>query len=216
MAEAPLRGRNTCALRGTDSGRFFMQKLRMLVPVNLDCFDPFPVLETERLRLRELSAEDTSSLFDVFRDHEVMRYYDVEPMTDIGAAEELIREMRERYTARKGIRWAIIDRLEGGFLGTIGFNRIDMVARVAVIGYEIGRPAWRRGFATEAVRAVVSFGHETIGVHRIEAAVMLGNEASVRVLCKVGFNDEGVLAAHGHWKGQYHDLRMFSIRRACY
>lgn len=181
--------------------------------MNLDCFDRFPVLETERLRLRELVAGDDVALFEVFRDHEVMRYYDVEPMTDIGAAEELIREMQQRYAERKGIRWAIINGLDGGFLGTVGFNRIDVVSRAAVIGYEIGRPAWGRGFATEAVGAVVKFGHEKLGVRRIEAAVMLGNEASARVLSKVGFSDEGVLAAHGYWKGQYHDLRMFSMRR---
>jgi [ribosomal protein S5]-alanine N-acetyltransferase len=191
-----------------------MRKRRMVAPVNLDCFDVFPVLETERLRLRELSAADMSALFDIFSDQEVMRYYDVEPMTDISAAGDLVREMRERYTHRKGIRWAIDDKLDGGLLGTIGFNRIDVISRAAVIGYEIGRPAWRRGFATEAVRAVVKFGHEALGAHRIEAAVMLGNEGSVRVLRKVGFDDEGVLAAHGHWKGQYHDLRMFSMRRA--
>jgi [ribosomal protein S5]-alanine N-acetyltransferase len=191
-----------------------MQKRRMVTRVNLECFDLFPVLETERLLLRELLAEDTSALFEVFRDHEVMRYYDVEPMTDIGAAGDLIREMRQRYTDRRGIRWAITDKVEGSFLGTIGLNRIDVVAGTAVLGYELGRYAWRRGFATEAVRAVVKFGHEVVGVRRVEAAVMLGNEASVRVLCKVGFDDEGVLAAHGHWKGQYHDLRMFSLLRA--
>lgn len=81
--------------------------------MNLDCFDLFPVLETERLRLRELSAKDTAPL----------------------------------YVERRGIRWAIVDRLEGGLLGTIGLNRIDVVSRAAVMGREIGRPAWRRGFA---------------------------------------------------------------------
>ena len=186
----------------------------MVTRVNLECFDVFPVLETERLLLRELAAEDTPALFEIFRDHEVMRYYDVEPMTDIGAAGDLIAEMRQRHTDRRGIRWAITDKVEGSFLGTIGLNRIDVVAGAAVLGYELGRHAWRRGFATEAVRAVVKFGHDVVGVRRIEAAVMLGNEASVRVLCKVGFDDEGVLAGHGHWKGQYHDLRMFSLRRA--
>lgn len=206
----PLRS----GTHGDDKGSLCLAKDPKVGCVSLDFFEVFPALETERLRLRQLRREDNRALFEIFRDHEVMRYYDVEPMTDPAQADGLIDEMHLRFTERQGIRWAIADKLGGDLLGTVGFNRIDLAASAAVVGYEIARTAWYRGFATEALRAVVRFGHDRIGVNRIEAAVMLENEASSRVLRKAGFEDEGVLPAHGHWKGRYHDLRMFSRLKA--
>jgi ribosomal-protein-alanine N-acetyltransferase len=185
----------------------------MFANVNFEFFDRFPELETERLRLRELANEDAPSLFEMFRDDDVTRYYDVETMTEVTAAAEVITRMQRRYVDRIGVRWAVVDKTTGGFLGTVGFNGINLFAHRAVIGYEIARHAWGRGFATEALRAIVKFGHQRVGVNRIEAVVMLGNEASARVLRKAGFAEEGLLRAYGHWKGQYHDLRMFSILR---
>lgn len=181
--------------------------------MNFAFFDRFPVLETERLQMRELVDEDAPALFEVFRDDEVTRYYDVETMAGVAPAAEIIAEMRRRYVDRAGIRWALVDKENASLVGTIGLSSISLAAHRGVLGYELARRAWGRGFATEAVRAAVRFGHDEIGLNRIEAAVMLGNEASVRVLLKAGFTEEGVLRALGYWKGRYHDLRMFSVLR---
>lgn len=181
--------------------------------MNLAFFDRFPALETERLQMRELRDEDAPAVFEVFRDDEVTRYYDVETMADVAPAAAFVSEMRQRYVDRAGIRWALVDKRNASFVGTIGLGSISLSAHRCVLGYELGRRAWGRGFATEAVRAAVRFGHDQIGLNRIEAAVMLGNEASARVLEKAGFTEEGVLRALGYWKGRYHDLRMFSVLR---
>jgi [ribosomal protein S5]-alanine N-acetyltransferase len=181
--------------------------------VNLEFFDAFPKLETARLQLRELLKEDAAALFELFRDDEVTRYHDLEAMPDVAAAASIIARIRQRYRDRGGIRWAILDKADSSFVGTIGFNSINVSAHRAVLGYEIARRAWGQGFATEAVRALVEFGHQRIGFNRIEAGVMLGNEASMRVLRKAGFEPEGIARAFGYWKGGYHDLQMFSILR---
>jgi ribosomal-protein-alanine N-acetyltransferase len=181
--------------------------------VNLDFFEQFPVLETERLHLRELVDEDTRAVFELFGQSEVTRYYDVETMTDVAAAGTMITFLRQRYASRAGIRWALEDKVSRSFVGTIGFNTLSPAAHKGLIGYELLPAAWGRGLATEAVRAVVRFGHERVELNRIEAVVMLDNHASVRVLHKAAFREEGVLRAYGYWKGRYHDLRMFSVLR---
>ena len=181
--------------------------------MDLAFFDRFPVLETERLQMRELLDEDAPALFEVLRDEEVTRYYDVDTMAGVAAAVEVIAEMRKRYVDRVGIRWALVEKGSASLVGTIGFNSINLSAHKCAIGYELARRVWGQGFATEAVRAAVRFGHDEIGLNRIEAAVMLGNEASVRVLHKAGFKEEGVLRALAYWKGSYHDLRVFSVLR---
>jgi ribosomal-protein-alanine N-acetyltransferase len=181
--------------------------------VNLSLFEEFPIVETERLRLRELVDEDALAVFDLFRQDQVTRYYDLETMSDVAAASSFITFMRQRYSNRAGIRWALEDRVSRTLVGTIGFNAINQTAHKGLIGYEVAPAVWGRGLATEAVRALVRFGHEQIELNRIEAVVMLENHASVRVLQKAGFGEEGVLRAFGYWKGQYHDLRMFSVLR---
>lgn len=181
--------------------------------MNLSLFEQFPIIETERLRLRELLEDDAPHVFELFRHEEVTRYYDVETMTNVTAAQSLVTFMRQRYASRSGIRWAIEERATHAFVGTIGFNNIHQGAHKGLIGYELVPTAWGRGLATEAVLAVARFGHEDVGLNRIEAVVMLENRASVRVLEKTGFSEEGVLRAYGYWKGRYHDLRMFSALR---
>ncbi len=185
----------------------------MTTRLNLEIFGAFPVLDTPRLRLRAMTPEDSGALLDVFGDDEVTRFYDVETMTEEAQAAAVIARMGARFADKLGIRWAIVDRADDRLMGSIGFNAISTWADRAALGYELARRAWGHGFATEAVREVVRFGHERMRLNRIEAAVMIGNEASVRVLRRVGFVEEGVLRAYGYWKGRYHDLRMFSIVR---
>jgi ribosomal-protein-alanine N-acetyltransferase len=75
--------------------------------VNLNLFEEFPIVETERLRLRELVDEDAVAVFDLFRQDQVTRYYDLETMSDVAAASSFITFMRQRYSNRAGIRWGL-------------------------------------------------------------------------------------------------------------
>ncbi len=66
---------------------------------------------------------------------------------------------------------------------------------------------------TEALEAMLRFGFDAMSLNRIEADVTVGNDASVRVLEKLGFQREGLLRQRGYWKGSYHDLWLFSLLR---
>ena len=75
----------------------------------------------------------------------------------------------------------------GESVGTIGFNSFDSANDSADIGYAIGRSHWNKGIATKAVRIVINYGFEVLGLNRIEAEVLTHNGASIRVLEKLGF-----------------------------
>jgi len=75
----------------------------------------------------------------------------------------------------------------------------------------LARAYWGQGLITEAVGAIVAFGFNQIGVNRIEATTNLHNVASIKVLYKVGFREEGILHQYGFWRGQYHDLRLHTL-----
>ncbi len=78
------------------------------------------------------------------------------------------------------------------------------VTQAAVLGYWLGLPYVRRGYMTEAVRATAAFAFETLNLHRLEAATMPNNAASVRVLERNGFRREGfarrLLKINGQWE----------------
>ena len=82
----------------------------------------FPVLETNRLRLDKLTTEDSKSLFDLFSDNSVVKYYDLDAFTERSQASNLIEFFNARFTENSGIRWAIRLKETHQLIGTCGFN----------------------------------------------------------------------------------------------
>jgi ribosomal-protein-alanine N-acetyltransferase len=178
--------------------------------VDLSFYQAFPVVETSRLRLRELVADDAAMVFELFRDPEVTRFYDVTTMTELVQAQSLTERLRRRFHDKTGIRWAIERKADGTVIGTCGYPAIVAAADRGSIGYELVRRAWRNGFAREAVDAIVDFGHRTMKLRRIDALVVVGNDASAAVLRRCGFASEAVLADYGRFDGRFCDLEMFA------
>lgn len=171
----------------------------------------FPVLETERIRLRKIRPDDRDAIFAIMSDTEVMRYYNFFPLTEQGQADELIKKMQDNFSAGYGIRWAIELKENYSLIGTIGFHNREENPFSAGIGYEIGS-AWRgNGYIPEVINAIVDFGFSKLKLERIEALVVDGNTASQRVLEKCRFAYEGLLRKKGFWKNELHDLHSYSI-----
>lgn len=175
-------------------------------------FETFPILETERLVLRELEAADVQAVFRIFSDDEVTRYYDFETFTDTQQAVTLIERQKERFRRKTGIRWGITFKGEDVVIGTVGLM-LPAEKRKGGLGYDLARPYWRRGIMSEVLREVIRFGFETAGLNRLQALVIPGNVASIRLLEKLGFQDQGVLKNHAFFKGRYQDLHNFILAR---
>ncbi len=172
---------------------------------------PVPRLETARLVLREITPADAPALHAVFGDAQVTEHYDLETFTSQAQALALIEQFASVQRAGKGVRWAIERKHEPGLIGTCGFNEWARVSRRGGLGYDLARAHWGQGLVGEAVGAVLAHGFGAMALHRIEAFVMRGNQRSVRLLRRHGFSEEGVLRERGAWKGQFHDLRLFSL-----
>jgi ribosomal-protein-alanine N-acetyltransferase len=171
----------------------------------------FPELATERLRLRAPLPRDAAALLGILGDPEVTRYHNMPTLTTPDEAQAAIERLQQRYAARDTIRWAIELVEHGEMIGTAGLLRFDFAERRAEVGYEIARRWWGRGLTPEAVAAVIRYGFSVLGLHRIEAGVLPGNDASVRVLEKLGFLEEGTRRDYLHVKGHFHSFRWFSL-----
>ncbi|QHQ35210.1 GNAT family N-acetyltransferase [Algicella marina] len=157
-----------------------------------------PILRTERLLLRPLEARDAGHLELYAGDRRVARMTTSipHPYPPGGGASFIARIADpEEY------HWAIVQEASsaGELLGVITL-RPD-----GELGYWIGAPFWNTGFATEAVEAVVSFGH-SIGHKLLNASVFQDNAASAKVLTKAGFNYLGEAEAYSIARGAKVDL----------
>lgn len=179
--------------------------------MDLSPLEPFPILTTERLHLGPLQVCHASGVLETLGDPEVTRYHDLNSLEDRDAALHFIAEMIARHFQKTGLRWAVTEKSTSRYLGTVGLNHITPNACSCSIGYEFARSVWGRGFGTEAVAAAVAFAHGPLRLNRIEASVLPGNQASLRLLSKLGFADEGLLRALGFWKGEFRDLRVLSL-----
>ncbi|MFY8350607.1 GNAT family N-acetyltransferase [Pseudoalteromonas sp. SSM20] len=176
---------------------------------------PFPNLDTSRLTLNMLTNNDNDTLFLIFSDQEVVKFYNIEAFTSKQQSLDLINFFNQRFDKLEGIRWAIRLKETGELIGTCGFNSFNPKMRNTVIGYEFASAHWGKGYATEALNAIIAFAysaHSPFGeLYRIQADTMLGNVASETVLNKLGFREEGIRRASGFWKNDYHDLKCFGL-----
>jgi RimJ/RimL family protein N-acetyltransferase len=101
-------------------------------------------------------------------------------------------------------------RETGEVIGNCGIRRDTPAGHEAEIGYEIAPDQWGRGYAGEAVAAIVGFGRDTLRVHRLTAWLVADNVASARVLEKNGFQLEGRLRDKEQYKGRYWDVLMYA------
>lgn len=171
----------------------------------------FPILETERLRLREITMKDADGIFACFSNKDVTRYYGQETLERIEQAEAFVDFFANSFKEKRGIRWGIEIKGTEGIIGTIGFNAWSPKHRRTEIGYEIHPNHWRKGYASEAVLKVIQYGFDELHLTRIGAVVFIDNEASNQLLYKLGFQKEGVLRNYMYQNGLAYDTNVYSL-----
>ncbi len=180
----------------------------------------FPVLKTNRLTLDKLSKEDSYSIFELFSNNSVVKYYDLEAFTEHSQANNLIELFNARFDKNLGIRWAIRLKETNQLIGTCGFNTWSPKMQNAVIGYDLLPKFWGNGYTTEAVHRIIKsafIGELPCGeLNRIQGDTVPGNSASELLLLKVGFKEEGIRRQSGYWKNQFHDLKCFGLIKSEY
>jgi [ribosomal protein S5]-alanine N-acetyltransferase len=174
-------------------------------------FHPFPVLETERLKLVQMSGEHSARLFEMRSDDEVMRYIPRPRPTMMSEVHDFIAINNQLIASGEGINWAICLKEENMLVGNVGFWRFKPEDRRIELGYSLLRSYWGRGIAIEAIRAVLQYGFEVMNAHSVEADVDPRNTASVKVLERSGLVFEGCLRESCFWEGEFSDTAVYSM-----
>jgi RimJ/RimL family protein N-acetyltransferase len=164
-------------------------------------------LETARLALREMRADDLDFIASMLGDPEVMRFYP-RVYTREDSRAWLVRQQR-RYAEHGHGLWLVEDRLSGSPLGQVGLIEQEVDERTETeVGYLVARAQWRRGIATEAALALRDYAFTTLGRGRVISLIRAENLPSQGVARKLGMTHEKDVV----WAGVPH--RVYALARA--
>jgi RimJ/RimL family protein N-acetyltransferase len=148
-------------------------------------------LITERLILRRPQLSDARDLFEEYaQDPEVTRYLIWRPHQNIKETTDFLVGSLARWESREEFTWGIAEKDHDRLIGMVACR---VRSHAADIGYVLARAYWNRGYITEAARSVVEWAANLEPIFRVWAVCDTANEASARVLEKIGMTREGIL-----------------------
>lgn len=153
---------------------------------------PWNILRTARCLIRETVPEDVEAFFDIYSDPAVTEFTEgLYP--EIEEEKAYVREYIENVYTFFGFGvWTVVERESGAVIGRAGFSYREGFDDPE-LGFIIGVPWQRRGYATEVCRAVLTYGWNALEFEQVQALVETGNEVSLRLCGRLGFQVDGRL-----------------------
>jgi ribosomal-protein-alanine N-acetyltransferase len=178
-------------------------------------FNPFPVIETQRLILRKPVPVDIPAWFKMRSNEENMRYIGRLPAKDISEVESLFQLVIADIEANKHIGWVVCEKENPAkFVGMIGFHRIKVEHHRAEVGYMIEQEFQGKGYGKESVQAIINYAFDTMHIHNIEADIDKDNIVSERLLQSLGFVKEGHFKESFYFEGTFIDSVIYSLLKS--
>ena len=182
-----------------------LRRYELAVPTDLT-----PTLRTERLRLRGYERRDRDALQQMYGDPESARYLLDEPWSDSFAELQINQRLPRTSLTRAPHSLGWVVEHEGAVVGEVLLWLTDVAGKVAEIGWVLDPSASGKGFATEAVTAVLQLAFEDYELHRVVAQLDPRNEASARLAQRVGLRQEAHLRQNWWSKGEWTDTLIFA------
>ena len=171
------------------------------------------VIELDRVRLRPIDERDAPALYATYADPQTSRYLSRAPMTELAQAEEMVAKIKAGYADGTMLQLAIERKAGGALVGVCLVFHIHAPSARAEIGYILAREHWSQGYMAEALPALVDHAFGSMGLNRLEADIDPRNEASARVLERLGFRREGLLRERWIVRGEVSDSALYGLLR---
>lgn len=169
-------------------------------------------VETDRLILRQFSNEDASAMFHSWSsDEAVAQYMRWDAHKSIEETERIISAWINDYERFDFYLWAITLKETNELIGSIGMFSVNTHDMCYEVAYNIGRYFWNRGYVSEALKSVLRFGLQQVGINRIEAYHSINNPASGKVMLKSGMRFEGRARQKYRSHAGFEDCDLYAI-----
>ena len=172
----------------------------------------FTQIESERLRIRGFNDSDLAPFMAYRNDPKVARYQSWDSC-DEQQARAFIREMESAQPGVPGewFQFAIESKQTGELIGDCGLRVDEAEPYRAEIGFTLAREYQGRGFASEAVSALLDYAFDTLGLHRVVAIVDCRNAPSVALLERLDLRREGHFVENVWFKGGWADEYLYAV-----
>ncbi len=183
-----------------------------MLEINLQ---PFPVLSTERLILREIIENDANDLFNLQGNNDVMRHIAL-PLKAVEESMSKIKLYAELLQKNEVINWAVTLKPDNKLIGVILLKSIDCKNHRAEIGYMVHPGFWRTGIAQEALICILDFAFNNLNFHSLEGKIDPYNIASKKILEKNSFIKEAHLKENYLLGDVFLDTGVYSLLKSNY
>jgi RimJ/RimL family protein N-acetyltransferase len=171
-----------------------------------------------RVYLKSLSPGDAEAIATLANDYDIA--YNIaewgkfpHPYTVPDALyfiDDARRNLMDGVAVHFGIRLASNSEL----IGVTGISKIEQRNKKAEVGYWIGKPFWKKGYATEAVSMLISYGFDELGLNKIHAVTFGFNKASAHLLEGIGFKKEGTIKENVMHKNGMEDDLLYGLLKS--
>jgi [ribosomal protein S5]-alanine N-acetyltransferase len=165
------------------------QKAKMLNKTLLT----FPTLTTDRLTLRQPLESDVQEIFLLRSDAIANKYLGRQPAETVEEALSFIRKVNENFKNNEGFYWAITQADNGKLIGTICLFDFSDELKKCEIGYELLPNYQGQGIMTEALKKVIEFTFQTLGLNTIDAFTHKDNQSSTKLLLNFNFEETKII-----------------------
>ncbi len=151
----------------------------------------FPVMVTQRLRLRQFEPKDDKGLHACLGNQELVQYWDFAPCRNIQETRGWVRALAKGAQPETAIAWAVADIKTDECIGMVNYHHREAYSRKLEIGYILRAEYHGQGLMTEAVRKIMTHCIDELKTRRIAAIIHPDNAPSIRLAARLGFALEG-------------------------
>lgn len=162
---------------------------------------PWKILETDRCVVRETTEEDVDSFYEIYSHPDITKYME-SLYPEVEQEKQYVREYIEKvYTFYEFGVWTVLEKESGEVIGRAGFS-YRQGYELPEIGFIIGVPWQRHGFAEEVCRAILHYGWRELGFEKVQALVETENEPSLILCDRLGFTaaEEIMINGRGYFR----------------
>lgn len=170
-----------------------------------------PILEGARIRLREHRAADYADFFALHSDPAVMRYWSFPAWTDRAQGRDYHQASIDGRDPEQMLCWAIAGKDDDRLIGACTLFAIHREQGRAELGYALQSPHWGRGLGGEALRLLIDYAFNGLGLRRLEADADPRNTNSCGILEHLGFAREGLLRERWCVAGELQDAALYGL-----
>lgn len=177
-------------------------------------FNPFPVLESSRLILRQLRPSDRLDIFEMRSNPKMGEHADLIVDECIEDTDKYIEKINNGILSNKWCTWAIELKSLSKVIGQISLWNLNELENKGELGYGLNPDFWGKGLMKEAIDLVIKYAFQVVELNALEIYTEKDNERSLKLAVKCGFRYLYEVEEEGNYRKEMFKYSVFEIKKS--